>query len=206
MSRFFAALGSARPVPAGGSAAAAAAAMAAGLVEKAARLSVTHWIGATNIGKRAAVLRQQAARMVEADAAAYTDFMQATRAARGLHTAERERIVGPARNRIVEVPLEIVRAAAEVAGLGVQMAEHGNPNLRSDAVTAVHLAAAAAQGAAATIAATIAADVKAASDARLTEARSLAKDATERARKLPAPGPAGGPGRGRARSAGSARR
>ena len=202
MSRFFAALGSAQPVPAGGSAAAAAAAMAAGLVEKAARLSVTHWIGATNIGKRAAVLRQQAARMVEADAAAYTDFMQATRAARGLHTAERERIVGPARNRIVEVPLEIVRAAAEVAGLGVQMAEHGNPNLRSDAVTAVHLAAAAAQGAAATIAA----DVKAAGDARLTEARSLAKDATERARKLPAPGPAGGPGRGLARSAGSARR
>jgi len=202
VSRFFAALGSARPVPAGGSAAAAAAAMAAGLVEKSARLSVTHWIGAANIGKRAAVLRQQAARMVEADAAAYTDFMQATRAARGLHTLERERIVGPARNRIVEVPLEIVRAAAEVAGLGVQMAEHGNPNLRSDAVTAVHLAAAAAQGAAATIAA----DVKAASDARLTEARSLAKDATERARKLPAPGPAGGPGRGRARSAGSARR
>lgn len=202
MSRFLAALGSARPVPAGGSAAAAAAAMAAGLVEKSARLSATHWIGAANIGKRSAVLRQEATRMIEADAAAYTDFMQATRAARGLHTAERERIIGPARNRIVEVPLEIVRTAAEVAGLGVQMAEHGNPNLRSDAVTAVHLAAAAAQGAAATIAA----DVKAASDARLTEAKSLAKAATERARKLPAPGHAGGRGRGRAQSASSARR
>jgi methenyltetrahydrofolate cyclohydrolase len=201
VSRFLAALGSARPVPAGGSAAAAAAAMAAGLVEKSARLSATHWIGAANIGKRAAVLRQQAALMVEADAAAYTDFMEATRAARGLHTVERERIVGPARKRIVEVPLAIVRAAAEVAGLGVQMVEHGNPNLRSDAITAVHLAAAAAQGAAATIAA----DVKAASDERLTEARALAKDATERARTLRAPGRAGGRGRARARSASSGR-
>ena len=201
MSRFLAALGSARPVPAGGSAAAAAAAMAAGLVEKSARLSITHWIGAANICKRAAVLRQQASLMIEADAAAYTDFMEATRAARGLHTVERERIIGPARNRIVEVPLAIVRAAAEVAGLGVQMAEHGNPNLRSDAVTAVHLAAAAAQGAAATIAA----DVKASTDERLTEARSLAKDATERARTLRAPGRAGGRGRARARSASSGR-
>ena len=202
MTRFLAALGSARPVPAGGSAAAAAAAMAAGLVEKSARLSITHWIGAANIGKRAAVLRQQASSMIEADAAAYTDFMEATRAARGLHTVERERIIGPARNRIVEVPLAIVRAAAEVAGLGVQMAEHGNPNLRSDAVTAVHLAAAAAQGAAATIAA----DVKAATDERLTEARSLAKDATERARTLRAPVRASGRGRGRAQPASSARR
>ncbi len=201
MSRFLAALGSARPVPAGGSAAAAATAMAAGLVEKSARLSVTHWIGAANIGKRAAALREQAALMVEADATAYTDFMEATRAARGLHTTERERIIGPARKRIVEVPLAIVRAAAEVAGLGVQMVEHGNPNLRSDAVTAVHLAAAAAEGAAATIAA----DVKTVSDERLTEARSLAKDATGRARTLRAPGPAGGRGRGRARSAGSDR-
>ncbi len=188
-------------MPAGGSAAAAATAMAAGLVEKSARLSVTHWIGATNIGKRAAVLREQAALMVETDATAYTDFMEATRAARGLHTAERERIIGPARKRIVEVPLAIVRAAAEVAGLGVQMVEHGNPNLRSDAVTAVHLAAAAAEGAAATIAA----DVKTAGDERLTEARSLAKDATERARTLRAQGPAGGRGRGRARSASSGR-
>jgi formiminotetrahydrofolate cyclodeaminase len=201
VSRFLAALGSARPVPAGGSAAAAATAIAAGLVEKSARLSVTHWIGAANIGKRAAVLREQAALMVETDATAYTDFMEATRAARGLHTAERERIIGPARKRIVEVPLAIVRAAAEVAGLGVQMVEHGNPNLRSDAVTAVHLAAAAAEGAAATIAA----DVKTAGDERLTEARSLAKDATERARTLRAQGPASGRGRGRVRSEGSAR-
>jgi formiminotetrahydrofolate cyclodeaminase len=175
--------------------------MAAGLVEKSARLSVTHWIGAANIAKRAEVLREHAALMVDADAAAYTDFMKATRAARGLHTTERERIVGPARKRIVEVPLAIVRAAAEVAGLGVQMVEHGNPNLRSDAVTAVHLAAAAAEGAAATIAA----DVKTASDERLIKARSLAKDATERARTLRAPGHAGGRGRGQARSGGSGR-
>src|SRR5260370_36780425 len=87
--------------------------------------------------------------MVEADATAYTDFMEATRAARGLHTAERERIIGPARKRIVEVPLAIVRAAAEVAGPCGPMGEHGNPNLRSGAVTPVHRAAAPAPGPAA---------------------------------------------------------
>jgi len=203
LARFFSDLGSSKPVPAGGSAAAAAVAMAAGLVEKAARLSTAHWIGAANVGKRAAVLRKLAAILVEADAGAYTDYMKAIRAARGLHTAERERILAPARLRIVDVPLTIVRSAAEVAELASQMAAHGNPNLHSDAVVATELAAAAAQSATTTLAANVKTGSK---DARLAEARRLARSASERARRLRAPARAGGRGRAPARAPGSGRR
>ena len=185
-------------MPAGGSAAAAAVAMAAGLVEKAARLSGEQWIGATNVGKRAAVLRKLAGILVDADADAYTDYMRAIRAARGLHTAERERILAPARVRIVDVPLAIVRSGAEVAELAAEMAAHGNPNLRSDAVVATELAAAAAQSAATTLAA----NLQTSKDARLVEARRL----SERARRLRAPARAGARGRAPARSRGSGRR
>jgi methenyltetrahydrofolate cyclohydrolase len=185
-------------VPAGGSAAAAAVAMAAGLVEKAARLSSEQWIGAANVGKRAAVLRKLATILVDADANAYTDYVKAVHAARGLHTAERERIIAPARARIVDVPLAVVRSAAEVAELAAQMAEHGNPKLRSDAIVAVELAAAGAQSAATTLAA----NLKTSKDARLLEARRL----SARARRLLAPTRAGGRGRAPARSPGSGRR
>ena len=202
MDKFYAALGSDRPVPAGGSAAAAAVAMAAGLVEKAARLSTAHWIGAANVGKRAAVLRRLAAILVDADVNAYTDYMKANRAARGMHSAERERILGPARMRIVEVPLTVVRSAAEVADLAAEMALHGNPNLRSDAMVAAYLAAAAAQSATTTLAA----NVKAASrDERLAEARRLTRAASARARLPAAPVRGGGRGRARERSRDSGR-
>jgi formiminotetrahydrofolate cyclodeaminase len=201
MGKFFSALGSSKPVPAGGSAAAAAVAMAAGLVEKAARLSTDHWIGAANVGKRAAVLRKLAGILVDADAEAYTDYIKAIRAARGLHTAERERIVAPARLRIVDVPLTIVRLASEVAELAAEMAMHGNPNLHSDAVVAVELAAAGAQSAATTLAS----NTRTPKDVRVIEARRLARNASERARRLRAPARAGGRGRAPARSPGSGR-
>ena len=175
-------------MPAGGSAAAAAVAMAAGLVEKSARLSGKHWIGAAALGKRSAVVRKLATLLVDADVAAFTDYMRSR---------------GPAeRQRIIEIPLSVVRSAAEVVGLAVQLVEHGNPRLRSDAYAAVQLAAAAARSASVTLAD----NVSAPDDARLTEARGLAKSASERARTLRAPGHAGARGRGPARSAGSGRR
>jgi formiminotetrahydrofolate cyclodeaminase len=176
--------------------------MAAGLVEKAARLSTEHWIGAANVGKRAAVLRKLAAILVDADAEAYTDYMKAMRAATGLHTAERERILAPAHLRIVDVPLAIVRSAFEVAELAAEMAMHGNPNLHSDAIVAAELAAAGAQSAATTLAS----NIKTSKDARVVESRRLARGATERARRLRAPARAGGRGHAAARSPGSGRR
>lgn len=175
-------------MPAGGSTEAAVVAMAAGLVEKTARLSGKHWVGAGAIGKRAAVVRKLATLLVDADVAAYTEFMRARGA------AERE--------RIVEIPLSVVRSAEEVVSLAAQLVEHGNPRLKSDAYAAVQLAAAAARSASVTLAD----NVRLANDARLTEAKSLAKRASELARKLRAPGSSSGRGRGRARSASSVRR
>ena len=189
-------------MPAGGSAAAAATAMAAGLVEKAARLSVEHWIGAANIGKRAAVLRKVATLLIDADAAAYTEYIKALRRARGLHTAQRETLVATPRERIVEIPLSIVRSAAEVAELAAEMAEHGNPNLRSDAYVALQLAAAAARGATVTLAQ----NVPTARDPRMVEARRLSGRASARATRRPAPRRAGASGRAPERSRGSGRR
>jgi formiminotetrahydrofolate cyclodeaminase len=203
LSRFFAALASRKPVPAGGSAAAAAVAMAAGLVEKAARLSTDHWIGAANIGKRAAVLRKLASILVDADATAYTDYVKALRAAKGLHTAERERILGPVRVRIIEVPLTVVRSAAEVADMAAAMAEHGNPNLRSDAIVALELAAAAARSGGATLSANVRSGLK---DERLVEARRLAREATALSRRLSSRSRPGGRDRARARSRDTGRR
>lgn len=177
-----------KPVPAGGSAAAAVVAMAAGLVEKAARLSTQHWVGAANIGKRAAVLRKLATLLIDADVAAYTDYLRTRNA------AERE--------RIIEIPLSVVRSAEEVVGLAAQLVEHGNPRLRSDAYAALQLAAASARAASVTVAD----NVRETRDARLAEARTLAKGASERARKLRAPVPPGGRGRARAQSPGTGRR
>ena len=176
--------------------------MAAGLVEKAARLSTTHWVGAAAVSKRAAVVRKLAAILVEADADAYTAYVTALRSARGRHAADRERILAPAQARIVEVPLTIVRSAAEVAELAAEMARHGNPNLRSDAITGAELAAAAAQAATATLAA----NVKGTRDPSLAEARVLARTASESARRLRAPARRGASGRDPARSRGSGRR
>lgn len=53
--------------------------------------------------------------------------------------------IGDAHARTVDVPLRMIRAAAEVAELAVQLAQHGNPNLRADAVVGATLAAAAAE-------------------------------------------------------------
>jgi formiminotetrahydrofolate cyclodeaminase len=177
--------------------------MAAGLVEKVARLSTPQVIGASGIRKRAANVRSLAAAYVESDAFVYREYLAALRAARGRSASERERILRPAFGHIVSLPLKVARVATEVADMGAELAAYGKPNVRSDAVAAVHLAAAAAQASAATLAANL---VSRPDDSKLAEVRELAARASERARKLRAPGRAGGRGRGPARSASSARR
>lgn len=202
LAEFLDEMGSEQPVPAGGSAAAAAVAMAAGLVEKVARISGPQVIGARRISRRAASVRTVASAAIDGDAGAYLRYVEALRTARGRGAAERERILRPARAAIVSVPLKIVRAAAEVAQMAAELAAHAKPALRSDAIAAVHLAAAAAQAGAATLAANV---VTAPDDARLAEVRELARSATERARKLRAPAPSSGRGRARGQSRGSGR-
>jgi len=180
------------PAPASGSATAAVVAAAAALVQKVALLSVKKWPEATEMHARAERLRLQSEDLIEQDSIAYIDFVEAVRSGQG---------VAGARARTVQVPLEMVRAAAEVAELAEQAASSGNPKLRPDAVVAAMLAAAAAESAAYLVGV----NVGETTDARWDEARRLASEASARLRSPGARGSSSGPGRGRARPAGSRR-
>jgi formiminotetrahydrofolate cyclodeaminase len=125
------------------------------------------------VRERAHALRLHSEDLIEADVDAYLRFVEAVRSARGMDGESRERIIGPAREQAVDVPMAVVRAAAEVAVLAKQVVTHGNPNLRSDAMVAGVLAAAGARAATITMSANLSDDPK---DRRLTEARRLAEE------------------------------
>ena len=141
---------------------------------------------------RAERLRLQSEELIEQDANAYVSFVEAVRSGQG---------VADALARTVQVPLEIVRAAAEVAELAEKSASLGNPKLRADAVVAAMLATAAAESAAYLVGVNLGETA----DARLDEARRLASEASARLRSPGARGSSNGPGRGRGRSASSRR-
>lgn len=168
-------------MPAGGSATAAVVAVAAALLEKAAKLSAAHWAGAAGAGERANALRLQAEELLEEDAQAYMDFVEAMRAAKGMMGEARDRAITPAHSKTVDVPLAIVRSGAEVVEIAAALAAHGNPNLRADAVVAATLAAAAADAGTGLMAVNLSG---AQSDPRLTEARRLATGAGRKAGSL----------------------
>jgi formiminotetrahydrofolate cyclodeaminase len=171
-------------VPAGGSAAAAVIAVAAALLEKAAKLSTKHWASAEVALEEAHALRLRADELVEADANAYMNFVEATRAAKGLHGVERARVIGPAHDVTVDVPLAIVRLGAETVELARRLASNGNPNLRADAMVAATLADAAATAAARLVAVNLSG---AGDDPRLDEAGSAARAASDAADALANP-------------------
>ena len=146
-------------------------AAAAALVEKSARLSTKHWDGAAGALEEAHSLRVKSFELIEEDSQAFLAFVDATRSGND---------VAVARARTVDVPLRMTRAAAEVVELAVQLARHGNPNLRADAVVGAILAAAAADSGATLIAV----NVEDKDDVRLDDAQKLARKASELARAL----------------------
>jgi len=186
-------IASSEPAPASGSAAAAVVAAAAALVQKVAKLSVKQWPEAADMDGRAERLRLRAEELVEEDSLAYLAYVEAVRSGQDVQDAKA---------RTVAIPLEIARAAAEVAALAEESASSGNPRLRADAVVAVMFASAAAEAAAFLVAV----NVGETADARLVEARKLAGEASARLRSPGAPGSSGDPGHGRARSSGNRRR
>ena len=147
-------------------------AAAAALVEKSARLSTRQWAGAAGALERAHALRLESFELIEEDAQAYLAFVDAVRS---------HQEVDKAQARTIDIPLRMARAAAEVAELAVQLAKHGNPNLRADAVVAATLAAAAAESGLTLIAVNLG---DARDDARLAEARRLARKASGLAASL----------------------
>lgn len=202
LEKLIAGIASPAPAPASGSATAAVVAAAAALLQKVTRLSGKQWPEAAEMHGRAERLRLQSEELIEQDSLAYLDFVEAVRSGHG---------VAGAQARTIQIPLEIARAAAEVAELAEQSASLGNPKLRADAVVAAMLASAAAEAAAYLVAVNLkeAADggrLGDTADVRLDEARRLATEARARLRPPGARGSAGGPGRGRARPADSRRR
>ena len=170
-------------------------AMAAALLEKVASLSGRQWLGATGARERATAMREAAGELVDADAIAYTEFVNARRGGPGLD-------LEGARALTIDVPMRTLRAAAETVELAWALAELGNPNLRSDSLVAGQLALAGAQAALITMTANL---LDSPRDARLIEARRLVRSASGRLKSTGARGSAGGPGRGRARPAGKRR-
>jgi formiminotetrahydrofolate cyclodeaminase len=152
------------PAPGGGAVAAIALALAAGLTAMAARFAPGEWDRRAEAVGRAEELRTLAEPLADADAEAYGAFM----AERTAETLE----------RIVAVPDEIVRIAAEVTELAALVAAEGNPNVRGDAAAGADLAAAAAS-----IAARLVAINARDGDERVATTRQQADAAAELARR-----------------------
>ena len=176
------ALASREPAPAGGSAAAAVVAIAAALLEKVAQLS-PQWEGSEGARSAANRLRLRSEELIERDAHAYVAYVEARRARRGVEGAA---------SAIVDVPLQIERAALDVVELSHELAAHGNRNLRPDATTAAVLAHAAISAAAMMVQVNLGASLR---DARLQEALKVMRDASESVRRLGALGLVGDRGR-----------
>jgi formiminotetrahydrofolate cyclodeaminase len=164
--------------PGGGSAAALVTAIAAGLLAKVARGSGEAWPEAAGIVAQAECLRDRATPLAQADAEQYEAALQ-TRAEAGDQKGERRDFaLGQAYAKAAEPPLQIARAANDVAQLAIAVAESGNPALRADAVAAALLAAAAASSAAELVAVNLTAS---AGDSRVLEAANLAEEAARAA-------------------------
>jgi methenyltetrahydrofolate cyclohydrolase len=162
--------------PGGGSAAALVTALAAALLAKIARTS-TAWPDSRGIAAQAESLRDRAAPLAQADAEEYEAAFQA-REDEGEVGERRDFALGRAYARAAEPPLQIARAAADVAELAVVVARNGDPAFHADAVIAALLAAAAASSAAELVGVNLTTSAR---DERVREAGRLAESAARAA-------------------------
>ena len=162
------------PAPGGGAALAFAGALAAALTEMAAAFAATRKpaapdVNAEHIAERAATLRLRLLELADEDAAVFLTVLEAT------DSAARSQ----AHSAAADPPLEIARAAAEIAELASAIAvAPGNEQLVGDAITAVALGEAATQAAARLVELNLS---RQPADLRVSEAREL-KARAEQAR------------------------
>ena len=159
--------------PGGGSVAALVTAIAAGLLAKVARTSAATWPEAAGIVAQAQSLRDRSAPLVQADADQYEAALRARGQSGEGQGARLDFALGAA-----EPPLEIARAASDVALLALTVAQNGDRALYADAVTAALLAAAAAKAAAELVAVNLTAS---SDDPRVLEAAKAAEEAARAA-------------------------
>jgi len=149
-------LASDAPTPAGGALAAITAAGAAAMVEMGATLTLKHeryrgaWPDMEAARARAAELRVELVRLVDADAHAYAGVIEAMRLPQGDDAARDARAAAMADALVAAArpPLAMLAAAAEIAELAAGVAERGNVNLLGDATTAALVGEAAGRAAA----------------------------------------------------------
>ena len=128
------------PVPGGGSAAAVTTAMAAGLLAMVARASAEQWSEARSVAAQAEALRNRVEPLAQADAIAYGEALRLLEQPGGGDPDRRDERLADALERAADLPLRIAEVACDVAGLGVVVAERGDPKMRADAAAAVLLA------------------------------------------------------------------
>jgi formiminotetrahydrofolate cyclodeaminase len=158
-----------RAAPGGGSALAITVANAAAVVAMAARVSDDPGLAA-----QAEALRARTAPLAQLDSDTYEAALAARDAVGDLKPEQRDWQIGQAFAKAAEPPLEIARAAVDVAELAAALATGGSPAIRADAVAAAALAAAAARGAVAMVAVNLTALE---GDPRIAEAEHLAAEA-----------------------------
>lgn len=171
-------LAGARAAPGGGSALAIAVANAAAVLAMAARVSDSGGHAA-----QAEALRARIAPLAQLDAETYEAALAVRDAARDLKEEQRDWRIGQAFSRAAEPPLEIARAALDVAELAEELARNGSPAIRADAIAAASLAAGAAQGCVAMVEVNLTALE---TDPRIGEARRLAEAAATAAHRASA--------------------
>jgi formiminotetrahydrofolate cyclodeaminase len=134
-------------VPGAGSALAVALAAAAAVVQMAARLSPESWADAAGVAAQAQALRERAAQLVDEDAEAYRQALQARGAADAPAKPEqRDFALGRATAAAAEPPLALVRLAADLAELCAAAGARVDPRVHADVAAAAALAAAVARG------------------------------------------------------------
>jgi formiminotetrahydrofolate cyclodeaminase len=132
------------PAPGAGSSLALTCALAAALAEMAARFDRSD--GAAARVDRAQALRAWALQLAEIERHAYEPVLAALRVDRA--DPEREARIAAAQATASGSPLNIARAASELATLAAECAEHTSPHLLGEALTAARLAAAVSRAAA----------------------------------------------------------
>jgi formiminotetrahydrofolate cyclodeaminase len=161
-------------VPGAGFSSAVAVAMAAGLVTMTARRSLEVWPEGAGAAAQAERLRKRVIPLAEQNVQAYRKAVGLLRGDELADGHHRDFELSRSLEEAARIPLQIGEAAADVAALAADVAEHGEPSVRADAATAGALALAGARGAAILVEVNL---TTTPDDERLARARGLVSDA-----------------------------